>query len=106
MPVYPNYLGDIFALLLPVLAYFWFFRSIAVMRGRQESEESIKHRWMAIKSVNERLSKRGAASNDSNCASVALLAGLEVFAPQIVLYMGLIFTQLMFGCPRNFNIHM
>jgi hypothetical protein len=52
---------------------------MAVMRGKQESEEAIKHRWMAIKTVNERLSKRGAASNDSTVASAALLAGLEVF---------------------------
>ena len=53
--------------------------SIAIMSGKEESEESIKHRWMAIKTVNERLSKRSAASDDSNIASVALLAGLEVF---------------------------
>ncbi|KAE9378982.1 hypothetical protein N431DRAFT_326830 [Stipitochalara longipes BDJ] len=63
---------------------------IAIMTGKEDSEESIKHRWMAVKTVNERLSKKAAASDDSNIASVALLAGLE----------------LMFGCPRNYNIHM
>jgi hypothetical protein len=48
------------------------------MSGKQDSEESVKHRWMAVKTVNERLSRRGAASDDSNFASVALLAGLKV----------------------------
>jgi len=48
------------------------------MSGNEDSEESIKHRWMAIKTVNERLSKKAAVSDDSNIASVALLAGLEV----------------------------
>jgi hypothetical protein len=48
------------------------------MSGKQDSEDSVKHRWMAVKTVKERLSTRGAASDDSNFASVALLAGLEV----------------------------
>lgn len=59
------------------------------MSGKQDSEESVKHRWMAVKTVNERLSKRAAASDDSNIASVALLAGLEVFILQIFLRMQL-----------------
>ena len=59
------------------------------MSGKQDSEESVKHRWMAIKTVNERLSKRAAAFDDSNIASVALLAGLEVFIYQIYLRMQL-----------------
>jgi hypothetical protein len=57
------------------------------MSGKQDSEESIKHRWMAVKTVNERLSKQAPASDDSNIASVALLAGLEVFILQIFLRM-------------------
>jgi hypothetical protein len=65
-------------LLNPALAYFWASHSIALTSGKQDSEESVKHRWMAVKTVNESLSKRGAAANDSNIASVALLAGLEV----------------------------
>ena len=70
-------LGDPFTLLdNPCLLVV--FRSIAIMSGKEESEESIKHRWMAVKTVNERLSKKAAASDDSNIASVALLAGLEV----------------------------
>ncbi len=55
------------------------FHSIAIMSGKEESEESIKHRWMAVKTVNEKLSKKAAASDDSNIASVALLAGSEVY---------------------------
>ncbi len=57
------------------------------MRGKQESEESIRNLWMAIKTVTERPRKRGAASRYSNFASVALLAGvafeLEVSTSEI-----------------------
>jgi hypothetical protein len=64
--------------LLPVL------HSIAIMKGKQDSEESVVHRSIALKTVNHRLSRCGVGSDDgyvsdSNIAAVTLLAGHEVF---------------------------
>lgn len=64
--------------LLPV------FHSIAIMKGKQDSEESVLHRSIALKTVNDRLSRWGVDSDDgyvsdANIAAVTLLAGHEVF---------------------------
>jgi hypothetical protein len=53
------------------------------MKGEQDSEESVRHRSITLKAVNERLSRLGTDLDDgyisdSNILAVALLAGYEV----------------------------
>ncbi|KAE9369852.1 hypothetical protein N431DRAFT_485662 [Stipitochalara longipes BDJ] len=63
---------------------------IAAMRGRQSSEEAIKHRAIALSMVNKRISEYGLDPSDLNLTTVALLAGWD----------------LLFGTPLTFNTHM
>jgi len=54
---------------------------IAALRGRQISEEAIKHRAIALSMVNKRISQYGLDSSDLNLTTVALLAGWDVSGP-------------------------
>jgi hypothetical protein len=58
------------------------------MKGQEDSEISARHRLIALRAVNKRLSQWGADADDgyisdSNIAAVALLAGYEVFKSSI-----------------------
>lgn len=54
---------------------------IAALRGKQISEEAIKHRAIALSMVNKRISRYGLDSSDLNLTTVALLAGWDVSFP-------------------------
>jgi len=51
---------------------------IAVLHGKEVSEDGIKHQRIAIELVNKRLLKWQPDSSNDGLASVALLAGHEV----------------------------
>jgi hypothetical protein len=55
---------------------------IAILQGRQNREEAIKHRAIALSMVNKRISQRGLDSSDLTLTTVALLAGYDVSFPR------------------------
>lgn len=55
---------------------------IAILQGRQNSEEAIKHLAIALSMVNKRISQRGLDTSDLTLTAVAFLAGYDVSCPR------------------------
>lgn len=65
--------SSVFHLLLSAAA-----NDIAYMRGKEESEDVVKHRGIALGLIKKRVLDWQASSTDGTLIAVALLAGIEV----------------------------